>query len=410
MGSRCDYLPPLPRIAPATSAKLLKAYGSNLTRVVAALRAGGKHAPKGCIVPDEYPFEEAVQLFLVPIVADCASVHVEAKPVDLMALRDLLVGTHGFNPIRVERYIARLCKAKSGPVQRRLDTFFDQGASPAKGTPQKPAAKRKREVSEAQHSVSSGWRCRGCSHSNPAEYVTCQSCFSDREPPPEATDAAAEQGAGLAVVQAVELQADVPAAVVIMPHTPETSAFKPANTPDAAAAEQSSQLSVGQANSSGGEMSSGEQEGQQLTASSQQLHSSSPPDDDLEALWACTACTMLNRACKLACEVCGTTVSERGLLPCNTWTCPVCTLQNSACAACDACGTKNPDQSMIVKKPTDTVSSPSGLHKKQKSSTPSAPQSSRKRKASKTPSSTPGIKQFFKVLPSPSSPSNQHDV
>ena len=119
----CDYLDPIPKVGPNTALKLIKEHGS-MENVVAAMRDGslkGKFT-----LPDDYPWEDARELFLHPDVRDAEDPECDFnwENPDTEGLVQFLVEEKGFNEDRVKSGAARLGKNLKTQQQSRLEGFF----------------------------------------------------------------------------------------------------------------------------------------------------------------------------------------------------------------------------------------------------------------------------------------------
>jgi len=97
-------------------------------------------------IPEDWPYQEARKLFKEPEVADPEKLDLKWSAPDEDGLVKFLCGDKNFSEERVRNGAKKLCKAKQGTTQGRLDSFFKVLPSnkPA-GTPSTPAAKRKGE-------------------------------------------------------------------------------------------------------------------------------------------------------------------------------------------------------------------------------------------------------------------------
>lgn len=85
----CDYLEPLKGVAAKTALKLIRENG-DLAGAVEKLREG-KNPP-----PDDWPWEEARELFLHPEVIKSEDLTLDWKAPDIEGLVDFLVREKGF--------------------------------------------------------------------------------------------------------------------------------------------------------------------------------------------------------------------------------------------------------------------------------------------------------------------------
>ncbi|KJA17991.1 hypothetical protein HYPSUDRAFT_169773 [Hypholoma sublateritium FD-334 SS-4] len=108
--------------------------------------AAGKRAG-GIVVPEDWPWEEAKQIFEHPDVLPADQVELEWKNPDVEGLVDFLVKEKGFNEDRVRKGAEKLQKFLNSKQQGRLDGFFTvkpkEKAAPAKGKADAKGKKRK---------------------------------------------------------------------------------------------------------------------------------------------------------------------------------------------------------------------------------------------------------------------------
>ncbi|KAL9012524.1 MAG: hypothetical protein Q9173_002717 [Seirophora scorigena] len=118
----CDYVDPIPKIGPASALKLIRDYGT-LEAVVEHIKNDTK---KRYTLPDDWPFEDARELFLNPDVrqADHEDCDFQWKAPDVDGLVKFLVTEKGFSEDRVRSAAARLQKTLKTSQQARLEGFF----------------------------------------------------------------------------------------------------------------------------------------------------------------------------------------------------------------------------------------------------------------------------------------------
>lgn len=136
----CDYLEPIPKVGPNTALKLIREYGS-LEKVVEALESDSK---KKYVIPEDWPYQDARELFLHPDVRPADDPECEFKwdAPDVEGLVDFLVKDKGFSEDRVRNAAAKLQKNLKTAQQSRLEGFFKPIARTDK---EKAALKRKHE-------------------------------------------------------------------------------------------------------------------------------------------------------------------------------------------------------------------------------------------------------------------------
>ncbi|KAL4894236.1 flap endonuclease 1 [Aspergillus ambiguus] len=118
----CDYLEPIPKIGPNTALKLIRDHGS-LEKVVEHIQNDPK---KKYVIPEDWPYQDARELFLHPDVRDANDPECDFKwdAPDVEGLVDFLVKDKGFNEDRVRNGAARLQKHLKSAQQSRLEGFF----------------------------------------------------------------------------------------------------------------------------------------------------------------------------------------------------------------------------------------------------------------------------------------------
>ncbi|KAK1829367.1 flap endonuclease 1 [Podospora conica] len=120
----CDYLDPIPKVGPTTALKLIRDHGT-LEKVVDWMKTDPK-AKERYTVPDDWPFEDARDLFFNPDVrpADDPLCDFKWEKPDMDGLVQFLVQEKGFNEDRVRSAGQRLEKNSKSSQQARLDGFF----------------------------------------------------------------------------------------------------------------------------------------------------------------------------------------------------------------------------------------------------------------------------------------------
>ncbi|EHA50200.1 Elongation of fatty acids protein 2 [Pyricularia oryzae] len=136
----CDYLDPIPKVGPSTALKLIREHGS-LETIVEKMKKGELKYT----VPEDWPFEDARDLFFNPAVhpADHPDCNFKWEKPDVEGLVKYLVTEKGFSEDRVRPGALRLEKALGTSQQQRLEGFFKPVARTAE---EQKAHKRKLEV------------------------------------------------------------------------------------------------------------------------------------------------------------------------------------------------------------------------------------------------------------------------
>ncbi|KAF4166526.1 hypothetical protein CNMCM6936_006490 [Aspergillus lentulus] len=151
----CDYLEPIPKVGPNTALKLIREHGS-LEKVVKAIESDPK---KKYVIPEDWPYQDARELFLHPDVreADHPECDFKWEAPDIEALVEFLVKDKGFNEDRVRNGAARLQKNLKTAQQSRLEGFFkpvartdEEKASLKRKHDEKLQEQKKRKKEEAK--------------------------------------------------------------------------------------------------------------------------------------------------------------------------------------------------------------------------------------------------------------------
>ncbi|KAJ5152939.1 DNA repair protein rad2 [Penicillium canariense] len=118
----CDYLEPIPKVGPHTALALIREHGS-LEKVTEFMQNDPK---KKYVIPDDWPYQDARELFAHPDVRDANHPDCDFKweAPDVEALVEFLVTDKGFNEDRVRNGAARLQKNLKSAQQSRLEGFF----------------------------------------------------------------------------------------------------------------------------------------------------------------------------------------------------------------------------------------------------------------------------------------------
>ncbi|KAH8880326.1 PIN domain-like protein [Thozetella sp. PMI_491] len=118
----CDYLDPIPKVGPTTALKLIREHGS-LEGVVEFIT---KDPKSKFALPDNWPYQDARDLFLAPDVraADDPLCDFKWEKPDIEGLVQFLVKEKGFSEDRVRGAGSRLEKNLKSAQQSRLEGFF----------------------------------------------------------------------------------------------------------------------------------------------------------------------------------------------------------------------------------------------------------------------------------------------
>ncbi|PUU81589.1 PIN domain-like protein [Tuber borchii] len=112
----CDYCDTIPKVGPTTALKLIRDHKS-IEKVLEHL--GPKYA-----VPENWPYQDARELFKNPLVTDPEECEFKWEAPDMDKLVAFLVGEKGFNEDRVRAAAGKLTKNLKGNTQARVVDFF----------------------------------------------------------------------------------------------------------------------------------------------------------------------------------------------------------------------------------------------------------------------------------------------
>lgn len=141
----CDYVDPIPKIGPHSALKMIRDHGS-LENVVSFIQ---KDTKKRYTIPDDWPYQDARELFLHPDVRPPEHPECDFKweAPDVEGLVQFLVTEKGFSEDRVRSAAARLTKNLKTAQQARLEGFFKPVA---KTDEEIKSLKRKNEVKKEE--------------------------------------------------------------------------------------------------------------------------------------------------------------------------------------------------------------------------------------------------------------------
>lgn len=138
----CDYCDSIKGIGPKRAVDLIKQYKS-IEEII-------KHIDTNkYTLPEEWPYQEARELFKNPEVLQDADVNLKWEAPNEEELVKFLVEDKGFNEDRIRSGIKKIVKARKGSTQGRLDSFFKVMPSPS------PPIKRKNEDTKGPKSKKS---------------------------------------------------------------------------------------------------------------------------------------------------------------------------------------------------------------------------------------------------------------
>lgn len=130
----CDYCETIKGVGPVTAFKLIKEHGS-LDKIVEYLTANPDKT--NYKVPEDWPYNEARQLFMNPDTTDASDVNLKWKEPDVEGLIQYMVKEKGFSEERIRSGAEKLKKGLKGGVQGRLDGFFQSVPKPKDSTDKK---------------------------------------------------------------------------------------------------------------------------------------------------------------------------------------------------------------------------------------------------------------------------------
>lgn len=133
----CDYCETIPGVGPVTALKLIKEHKS-IEEVLEHI--GSKYA-----VPEDWPYQDARELFSNPEVIDAEECDFKWEPPDVDGLIKFLVHEKGFAEERVRNGAAKLNKNLKTTTQSRLNDFF----KPVPKTPEELALIKKKNDEKA---------------------------------------------------------------------------------------------------------------------------------------------------------------------------------------------------------------------------------------------------------------------
>jgi len=117
----CDYCETIKGVGPVTAYKLIKEHGS-LDKIVEWIESNPEKTKYK--VPENWPYDEARQLFMKPEVTKASEITLKWKEPDVDGLIEYMVKQKGFSEDRIRSGAEKLKKGLKGGVQGRLDGFF----------------------------------------------------------------------------------------------------------------------------------------------------------------------------------------------------------------------------------------------------------------------------------------------
>ncbi|XP_063982868.1 flap endonuclease 1 isoform X2 [Diachasmimorpha longicaudata] len=132
----CDYTSTIRGIGPKRAIELIKNHKS-IEKIIDNIDS------KKYVIPTEWNYQEARQLFLEPEVADANSIELKWNEPDEEGLVRFLCEEKQFDETRIRNGAKKLAKAKTTSTQGRLDSFF-------KVLTTTPSTKRKAEEKKSQ--------------------------------------------------------------------------------------------------------------------------------------------------------------------------------------------------------------------------------------------------------------------
>lgn len=137
----CDYCETIKGVGPVTAFKLIKEHGS-LDKIVEYITSNPDKT--NYKIPENWPYNEARQLFLKPDVEEAGDVNLKWKEPDVDGLIQYMVKEKGFSEDRIRSGAEKLKKGLKGGTQGRLDGFFQSVPKP------KDSADKKRKMNDSK--------------------------------------------------------------------------------------------------------------------------------------------------------------------------------------------------------------------------------------------------------------------
>lgn len=136
----CDYCETIKGVGPVTAFKLIKEHGSldNIVKWIEENPDKTKYR-----VPENWPYNEAKELFMNPDVLKADEVSLKWKEPNVEGLVQFMVDDKGFSDERIKSGAEKLKKGLKSGVQGRLDGFFSVVKKP-----ESPNDKKRKQANE----------------------------------------------------------------------------------------------------------------------------------------------------------------------------------------------------------------------------------------------------------------------
>ncbi|KAL4387045.1 hypothetical protein GQ457_09G024900 [Hibiscus cannabinus] len=148
--SGCDYCDSIRGIGGQTALKLIRQHGS-IEQILQNINK------ERYTIPDDWPYEEARQLFKEPLVCmDDEQLDLKWSAPDTEGLINFLVNENGFNVDRVTKGIEKIKAAKNKSSQGRLESFFKPVANTSAPIKRKEPEKKAKETTNKKQKAGAG--------------------------------------------------------------------------------------------------------------------------------------------------------------------------------------------------------------------------------------------------------------
>ncbi|ORZ03865.1 PIN domain-like protein [Syncephalastrum racemosum] len=134
----CDYVESIKGVGPARAYSMMKEY-KTIEKIL-------EHLPEKlkANVPENWPYQDARELFLKPSVQDGSQIDLKWEAPDVENLVDYMVREKGFNEDRIRKSAEKLTKNLKAATQSRMSDFF-KAADPA-GAPKRRKVDDKKDT------------------------------------------------------------------------------------------------------------------------------------------------------------------------------------------------------------------------------------------------------------------------